>query len=178
MYLLHNRQILLCRTYVVATYGLFEHVRLFTKLDPVHMSSDEAESAEARRKGLYAIIEAEWQSEDFKTFVRSLNQCYLDDWDKGVGKRKCGHPPRQRYVSASNPSIVDSVAPVGLWRNCYDLTWLRKQPEWIVRDLAIINEDYNFTIQWPKTVTVSEQEANELQREMVGPLADGMEESS
>ena len=148
---------------MVATYGLFEHVLIFTKLAPVHMSGDEAESEEARRKGIYVIIEAEWQSEDFKTFVRSLNQRYLEDWDKQVGRRKRGRPPRQRYTSASKPLVVDSVAPVGLWRNCYDLTWLGKQPQWIIRELDIINQDYDFTINWPETTTVSENEATDLQ---------------
>uniref|UniRef100_A0A5K1JYU2 Thiol-transferase Tc52 n=1 Tax=Ganoderma boninense TaxID=34458 RepID=A0A5K1JYU2_9APHY len=166
---------LICRSYVVAIYGLLEHVLMFTKLAPVHMSGDEAESEEARRKGMYVIIEAEWQSKDFKNFVRSLDERYLDDWDKGVGNRKRGRPPRQRYTAVSKPYVVDSVAPVGLWRNCYDLTWLHKQPAWIIRELDIIDEDYNFTINWPNA-TISEQKANELQREMVGALAEGMGE--
>ena len=94
------------RAWVIAIYELDEHYLLFSKLRVVHMSGDEAESEEARRKGVYVIIEAEWQSEDFKIFVRSLDQRYLNDWDKGVGNRKRGRPPRQRNTSPSKPCIV------------------------------------------------------------------------
>ena len=35
---------------------------------------------------------------------------------------------------------------MGLWRNCYDRTWLAGRKEWEIEVLQIIDEDYDFTL--------------------------------
>ena len=116
-------------------------------LSPVHMSGDEAPNARMRRRGIFIIIEAEWQSVAFKTFVRTLDQLYIDQWDAGNGTgKRSGRGPRERIAQPDGKKSKDTAAPCGLWRNCYNPAWLSKQTEWAIYRLGIIDEDYDFTI--------------------------------
>lgn len=68
---------------------------------------------------------------------------YRTDWEKPVHRRAMGgNVPRTRVFRAG--CVEEGTAPIGLWRNCYDAEWLARQPEYIVRELEIIPEDYDF----------------------------------
>ncbi|KAI1783124.1 hypothetical protein LXA43DRAFT_904207, partial [Ganoderma leucocontextum] len=157
-------QLYIWRTWIVAVYGMKEHVQLFLRLKPVHMSGDEAENDEDRLSSVYTIIEAAWQSTALKTFLRQLDAMYVAAWPKRVGDRgRGGKGPRRRKVKANGKGrVVDSVAPVGLWRNCYDDEWVKQQDPWVIRELCIVNDDYDFTIHAARG-TVSAEEANGIQ---------------
>ncbi|KAI1785648.1 hypothetical protein LXA43DRAFT_899290, partial [Ganoderma leucocontextum] len=129
---------------------LQEHVQLFMRLKPVHMSGDEAENDEAARAGIYTIIEAAWQSDALKTFLRSLEATYVKNWKTTVGNRGRGGKAPRRRIAKRDGKVVDSVAPIGLWRNCYDAAWLQCQEVWVVRDLYIVDAEYNFTVDTSK----------------------------
>ncbi|RPD57906.1 hypothetical protein L226DRAFT_474627, partial [Lentinus tigrinus ALCF2SS1-7] len=138
---------------------LEEHYLLFSSLSIVNMSGDEADGPEGRLKSVYVIIEAEWQSEDIKIFFRTLDKRYIEDWMQGLRNRG-GRGPRLR-VEKDDAEVMDSEAPKRLWRNCYSDKWLASKPAWFVRDLEIIDEDYDFRIDFSKG-TVPLQEAKEV----------------
>ncbi|KAI9058752.1 hypothetical protein FKP32DRAFT_1581023, partial [Trametes sanguinea] len=125
---------------------LDEHIELLAKLEPRHMSGDEAKTDMDRLTGVYVIIEAAWQSEQMKTFLRQLDVLYAVEFMKPSGGHlRSGKPPRQRIVRPDSRT-VDSAAPVGLWRNCYDERWLSRQREHFIKGLQIIDEDYDFKL--------------------------------
>ena len=82
------------------------------------MSGDEAENNEAERAGIYTIIEAAWQSDGLKTFLRSLEATYVKNWKTTVGGRGRGGKAPRRRIAKRDGKVVDSVAPIGLWHNC------------------------------------------------------------
>ncbi|KAI1789370.1 hypothetical protein LXA43DRAFT_1062880 [Ganoderma leucocontextum] len=143
MHLLISDKLYVWRIWTVSIYGLSQHVQLFLRLKPVHMSSDEAEDEESDRAGNYTIIKATWQSHPLKTFLHSLDNQYI----KGT----------------SDARVLDSVAPIGLWRNCYNETWVQRQDAWVIRDLCIIDEDYDFSLNFSKGAVPGEV-AVEMQR--------------
>ncbi|KAI0373842.1 hypothetical protein BV20DRAFT_936833, partial [Pilatotrama ljubarskyi] len=129
---------------------LERHAALFTKLKPVHMSSDEAavEGANERQQHprIFYIVEAAWQSMEFKTFVRTLDAMYIEDWKSPTADRlPGGNTPRVR-VARQNARIEETVAPKGLWRNCYDATWLEKLKPHQRKRLNVIDKDYVFSL--------------------------------
>ena len=95
---------------------------------------------------VYQIVEAAWQSREFKTFARDLEVWNIDDWrlDNG-GRLPGGSSPRKR-IALEKPRIVDSKAPVGLWRNCYNPRWLKRLKGPQKQGLHIIDEDFDFTL--------------------------------
>lgn len=123
------------------------------------MSGDEADGPKGRLTSTYIIIEAKWQSDDMKEFLRQLDQRYVDDWVKGLRNRG-GRGPRQR-VARAGAEVMDSDAPKGLWRNCYNDAWLQSKPAWFVADLEIIDADYDFNIDFCRG-TVSLEQAKEV----------------
>ncbi len=40
----------------------------------------------------------------------------------------------------------DGVAPIGLWRNCYDSSWLKSLRPHVRKSLNAIKSDYRFTL--------------------------------
>lgn len=143
---------------------------MFAKLDIVHMSGDEAESVEGRRSGTYIIIEAAWQSEEMKLFLRALDERYFLDW--ADAHKQGGRGPRKR-IAKPDGRVVNSEAPVGLWINCYDPAWLRKQPPWVVRELYIINQPYKFDLQF--TAQTSMEEVENIRSRLMGGVQDTAE---
>ncbi len=81
-----------------------------------------------------------WQSRDYKDFMHGLDKIW-----KMNRRSKGGNLPRKR-IELADPTWVDSEAPPGLWRNCYDDEWLRKQPHQKRIELRIINEEYDFSL--------------------------------
>ncbi|KAI0648748.1 hypothetical protein C8Q79DRAFT_896468, partial [Trametes meyenii] len=127
---------------------LDEHAELLGLLEPRHMSGDESVTARDRLHGVWLIVEAEWQSEEMKDFLRKLDTLYrvyfLKKTTHGEGDGR-GHGPRER-IATSNSRIVDSEAPEGLWRNCYSKAWLDKQRPHFVKDLNVREEQYDFSL--------------------------------
>ncbi|KAI1788737.1 hypothetical protein LXA43DRAFT_628877 [Ganoderma leucocontextum] len=131
----------------VNRHGLLRHAALFDKLEPCHMSGDEAavakEGAGTGSAGqAYHIVEAAWQSREFKICMRDLDVWNIQDF--GVD-RPSGSRPRWR-VALETPRVVNSTAPAGLWRNCYDPHWLKKLDAPRRRLLRIIDQDFDFTL--------------------------------
>ncbi|KAI0366437.1 hypothetical protein BV20DRAFT_952153, partial [Pilatotrama ljubarskyi] len=129
---------------------LKEHKRLFSLLRPIHMSGDETDGAEKTHPPKFRIVEARWQSLALKLFLRTLDALYRECWAKPVGERATsGNPPRIR-LEHKDARVEDSLAPVGLWRNCYDEEWLKSLRPHVRASLNIIQEDYKFTLPAPR----------------------------
>ncbi len=113
------------------------------------MSGDETDGDEKTHPPVWRIRLACWQSVLLRTFLWLLDRYYREDWAKPVHRRAMGgNVPRVR-VPRTGCYDEDSIAPIGLWRNCYDKDWLEAQPAHIVRELEIVAEDYDFGIPDP-----------------------------
>ncbi|KAI0710494.1 hypothetical protein C8Q76DRAFT_623967, partial [Earliella scabrosa] len=119
-----------------------KHQLLFRLLEPVNMSGDEREGPKTAFPHIYRIIVSSWQSQELRNFLWALDTMYRQDFGtRGLG----GNPPRQRVLREGTEE-EDGVAPIGLWRNCYNPAWLKKQPPHIIRELEIVDEDYDFSL--------------------------------
>ncbi|KAI9060537.1 hypothetical protein FKP32DRAFT_1577556, partial [Trametes sanguinea] len=130
---------------------LNQHKRLLSMLRPVHMSGDETDGPTKTHPPTFRIVEARWQSLTLKLFLRALDDLYREMWAKPVGDRATsGNPPRIR-VQRPGGRVEEGIAPIGLWRNCYDRDWLKSLRPHVRESLNIIDEDYNFTLPKPRT---------------------------
>ena len=110
----------------------------------MNMSGDEQDGPEKQYPPIWRIMIARWQSQELRNFFWALDRMYREDWRKEVNG---GNMPRQRVFCGPKESTVeDGVAPIGLWRNCYDPVWLSEQPPHIIRELEIVDEDYDFSL--------------------------------
>lgn len=115
------------------------------------MSGDEAkvendEDDRQKHPRVYFIVDAAWQSGGLKTFVRMLDQWNISDWRQKIGdKLPGGNAPRKR-VELAKPRVVDSLAPPGLWRNCYDERWLESLNPVPRARLNVVDSDYDFLL--------------------------------
>ncbi|KAI0737796.1 hypothetical protein C8Q80DRAFT_1114763, partial [Daedaleopsis nitida] len=125
---------------------LHQHKRLFSILRPIHMSGDETDGPVKEHPPRFRIVEARWQSLELKTFLRAIDALYRDDWAKPVGCRATSDNAPRHRVEHSDARIEDGVAPIGLWRNCYDQAWLRSLRPHVRESLKIINTDYIFSL--------------------------------
>ena len=131
-------------------FELDQHKTLFAKLSPIHMSGDETDGPVKSIPPTFRIVNAEWQSTELKVFMRTLDALYRERWAKPTGDRATpGNPPRFR-VERPDGRTVDGVAPVGLWRNCYNLAWLKSLRPHVRQSLNIIPSDYNFSLPQPQ----------------------------
>ena len=114
------------------------------------MSGDETDGPVKTHPPKFRIIEARWQSLEFKIFLRTLDALYRETWAKPVGNRATsGNPPRERHEHP-DARVEDGVAPIGLWRNCYNAAWLRSLRPHVRESLNIIDSDYDFSLPKPK----------------------------
>ncbi|KAH9831927.1 uncharacterized protein C8Q71DRAFT_714643, partial [Rhodofomes roseus] len=124
---------------------LTRHAVLFKKLRPIHMSGDETDGPVKLHPGAYRIVDARWQSLELKTFLRALDAMYREDWAMPVGARATsGNPPRHR--TEQDARTEEGIAPVGMWRNCYDEGWLNSLKAHVLDSLRVIDEDYDFNL--------------------------------
>lgn len=127
-------------------FGLERHAVLLNKLMPVHVSPDEpAVPGVGMDCRTYHIIEALWQSRPYKTFMRGIDGLRNA---KRAREDKGGNRPRQR-LELREPNTVNSKAPKGLWRNCYDADWLthlKTLTPHLYNALEVIEEDYDFSL--------------------------------
>ena len=133
------------------------HLALFANIEAAHLSGDEAalgNDAKQAQYNLFYIVEAAWQSRDFRTFVRKLDRWYIYHSRPKVGDRqRGGNRPRIREeLPKGKARVVDSIAPRGLWRNCYDSHWLATLKNTDREDLGMIDEDYDFTLPSPPPI--------------------------
>ncbi|KAI0744437.1 hypothetical protein C8Q76DRAFT_573574, partial [Earliella scabrosa] len=132
-------------------HELAKHKALFDTLRGRHMSGDEAvvegvDDDRQKHPRAYHIVEAAWQSEEFKAFVRVLDEWHIEDWRLKVGEKlRGGNSPRVR-IPLAKPRVINSPAPIGLWRNCYSPSWLRSLKDHAREQLHIIDEDYDFSL--------------------------------
>ncbi len=138
------------RVKVIDNHNFINHVELFEMLQPCHMSGDEAVVAEEDDRQLlphvFHIVEAAWQSKEFKVFVRTLDDWNIEDQRQKTGESQSGGNCPRRRIEKADPSVVNSRAPIGLWRNCYDEEWLRSLKPHVRERLNIIPDDYNFSL--------------------------------
>lgn len=138
------------RVYVIFTFKLNQHKRLFSMLRPIHMSGDETDGEEKTHPPTFCIVEARWQSLALKIFFRTLDALYRECWANPIGDRATpGNPPRVR-LERPDARIEDGVAPIGLWRNCYDPAWLKSLRPHVRASLRIVDADYDFVLPKPK----------------------------
>ena len=111
--------------------------------EPDGNSSDEENKS---RRLTYFIVESAWQSQALIEFFRILDKWHIQDLREKVGdKATGGNPPRKR-VPVVGGRVADTPAPQGLWRNCYNATWLANLKPHVRRRLQVIDEDYDFTL--------------------------------
>ncbi|KAI0709156.1 hypothetical protein C8Q76DRAFT_626546, partial [Earliella scabrosa] len=120
---------------------LRRHCLLLSKLEPGHVSPDEPAVPGDPSCRTFFILEAEWQSQEYKAFMRGG----LDKMLKAARKSSGGNQPRER-LERPEPKVVNSRAPRGLWRNCYSQAWLQKLMPHQHHALQIIDEDYDFSL--------------------------------
>ncbi|KAH9847482.1 hypothetical protein C2E23DRAFT_741800 [Lenzites betulinus] len=140
------------RIFVILEFGLDQHKRLFSMLRPIHMSGDETDGTEKTHPPTFRIVEARWQSLALKLFFRALDALYRECWAKPAGERATsGNPPRIR-IERADARTEDSLAPIGLWKNCYDPAWLKSLRPHVRESLKIIDKNYDFKLPAPKSV--------------------------
>ncbi|TFK79870.1 hypothetical protein K466DRAFT_504858, partial [Polyporus arcularius HHB13444] len=140
------------RLFVVVHMGYGRHSVFFGKLAASNMSGDETDGPTVKHPPTYRIIIADWQSVELRAFLWALDAKYVGYWEKPPKKRRTpGNPVRVRDVDTREgvTRTLPGVAPVGLWRNCYNDKWLETLADWEIEILEIINEDYDFTLDPP-----------------------------
>ncbi|KAI0366121.1 hypothetical protein BV20DRAFT_952825 [Pilatotrama ljubarskyi] len=138
---------------VLERRGLTRHYALFDGLKAAHMSGDEPmDDDEKQRLGLdntqpsrrlFVVIEGEWESSEWKRFMRSLDAMNLEDKahaDPG------GNQSRVRIDSSTCRIAKNRPVPKGLWRNCYNQAWLAKQKPHFIDSLNVRDMDYDFSL--------------------------------
>ncbi|KAI0653768.1 hypothetical protein C8Q70DRAFT_927064 [Cubamyces menziesii] len=135
------------RLRVIASTGLERHLLLFDRLTADNMSDDDTDRPAYHLPRTYRIIESRWQSLVLKTFLRGLDALYRQGvWDRSRPRvRFAGASPRVRIPQEGGPE-ADGCPAAGLWRNCYDEGWLRSLDADQRDVLAIIEEDYDFSL--------------------------------
>lgn len=119
---------------------------LFDKLKPAHMSGDETDGEQKVHPPVFRQIDAAYMSKELQALFHRLDDIYRDDWaNPGGGIRATsGNPPRTRLPSRGN--FVNSIAPKGLAKNCYDPTWLKKLKRHQIVNLQVLNKEWDLTI--------------------------------
>ena len=121
---------------------LRRHRRLLKKLEPKHMSGDEPERDEKGIRVLPKVfrkIDAEWQSKELAAFFERLeNQYRIDQADTP------GNSFHTRLPSGGKS--VDTIAPIGLPKNCYNPIWLAKKSKLKRAALNISGVVWDFSV--------------------------------
>ena len=112
------------------------------------MSGDETDGETKEHFPKFRIIPSFWQSLELQTFLWAIDAVYRDLWAAPIGKRAtAGNPPRYRTSGGRNPIMEDiSIAPIGLWRNCYNPDFLASLKPHVRSFLRIIDSDYDFSL--------------------------------
>lgn len=134
---------------MIVHMGYGRHSILLSMMAASNMSGDETDGPEVDHPPVYRIILASWQSIDLRNFLWAIDAKYIGHWEKPANKRRIGgNPPRVRNLR-EECRTVRGVAPVGLWRNCYNEEWLSKLDDYEIENLEIKEQDYDFTLDPP-----------------------------
>ncbi|KAI0323122.1 hypothetical protein GY45DRAFT_1212616, partial [Cubamyces sp. BRFM 1775] len=136
------------REAVLVDNGWDRHLKLFSLLKAEDMSGDETDRDQNGKKihpPSFTVEELRWPSDQYKTFMCKLDESRYDSWKSPTvgGGYRGGNGPRTRRRRGK---FVDTPAPKGLYRNCYDQAWLRKLKQPHLRALHVIDEDYDFSL--------------------------------
>ncbi|KAI0362866.1 hypothetical protein BV20DRAFT_984170 [Pilatotrama ljubarskyi] len=128
--------------------GLYNHLILLHRISVRGMSDDEADVHEGRSVFTYRIIRSAWQSLALRTFLRMIDVLHTETWQRANPRTLRWTSPRIRYESGES-RVEEGRPPIGLWRNCYDATWLAGLTPEQVLELDIVDEDYDFSFTLP-----------------------------
>ena len=110
------------------------------------MSDDETDGDEKKHPAVWRIVEADWMSQELKIFFQTLDDMYRKDWEAPIGKRRTpGNAPRTR-VRRAGGRTKNSVAPIGLHKNCYDAAWLAGLSQPDLNDLHVVEGVWDLSI--------------------------------
>ncbi|KAI0650187.1 hypothetical protein C8Q79DRAFT_899961, partial [Trametes meyenii] len=121
------------------------HYRLFNLLSVSSMSGDESDGTNVSGERTYRIVNARWQSAPLRKFLRTLDALHHEACVAPRPRRGRWTYPIIR-VETSEAQEEDGTPPVGLWRNCYDPTWLESLNADQRYMLQIVDEDYDFVV--------------------------------
>ncbi|KAI0650184.1 hypothetical protein C8Q79DRAFT_901495 [Trametes meyenii] len=143
---------------VLVIFELPKHAMLLRRMGPVHMSDDETDGDEVKHQAKYRIVISEWQSEALRNFLWTLDRLWREHWAKPTHQwRTPGNMPRLRRLRPDSKT-KPGEAPPGLWRNCYDIEWLKTLKPFEREQLDVLDADYDFSIPKPILVALAEAE--------------------
>lgn len=133
-------------------YGIQRHAVLLNKLRPPHVEPDEPAGFRIDDSGkqhrVFNMIRPAWQSDVFWKFMKDLDERKSQADNEAIGaSRKSGALARER-VELAEPKVVNTAAPKGLWKNCYDEAWLAKLTLPSRRTLQVLEENYDFNLEY------------------------------
>jgi hypothetical protein len=108
------------------------------------MSSDESDYG--GREVIYNRIHPAWRSQELQDFLWQLDDVQDKVTKRPVGNRRHG-PQRGQRRPRTNLKINNmSIAPPNLPRNCYRPSWLKGLRTHQLKQLNIVNDNYDFSI--------------------------------
>ena len=123
---------------------LAHHANLLEAIGVQGMSSDESDYG--GREVVYGRILPEWRSQELQDFLWRLDDVQDEVSKRPVGNRRHG-PQRGRRRLRTNLKINKaSTAPPNLPRNCYRPSWLKVLRTYQLRQLNIVDDNYDFSI--------------------------------
>ncbi|KAI0055232.1 hypothetical protein BV25DRAFT_1815909, partial [Artomyces pyxidatus] len=119
---------------------------VMAKLTRQAMSGDETDPETPGPPKGFRSRPIDWRSDALVNFLHTLDDIYRANWRSPVGKRATGgNPPRLRFHTG-NLDPVQGIAPPGLERNFYNPAFIASLRSWQLRDLQIVDKDYDFSI--------------------------------
>ncbi|EIW57906.1 uncharacterized protein TRAVEDRAFT_126313, partial [Trametes versicolor FP-101664 SS1] len=126
--------------------NLNQHAALLKQLKPRNMSGDETDGPSKTHLPTWSIVISDWQSLPLRTMLWRIDEMGIEDWLHPKGTRATqGNPPRLRILRDGGKT-EDGNAPSGLHRNCYNPAWLDTLCPHQLRNLQMIDTDYDFSI--------------------------------
>ncbi len=146
-YTAYLSQLYQSRLFVCIHFKYTRHQALLSMMAASNMSGDETDGEQVEHPPVYRIIIAAWQSHELRTLLWSLDAKYIDHWKSPPYQRRTsGNPVRVRRLHQTCRT-VSGIAPIGLWRNCYNSEWLETLDEWEIELLEINEEEYDFALE-------------------------------
>ncbi|KAG1863103.1 hypothetical protein F4604DRAFT_1587163 [Suillus subluteus] len=118
------------------------HLSLLNSLSRSAMSGDEMDSMGPPK--VFRIINQEWQSKEFHTFMQTLDSIYRVEWANPHGR--CCVPGNAPQTQVVRGKCKAGHAPKGLPCNCYDADWYESLWPFQQRQVQWLEEDYDFAI--------------------------------
>lgn len=102
----------------------------------------------------FRIFRPKWASQELCNYWWSLDAEYRLHYGKPTHERATrGNPPRDRELPEG--SVEAGITPIGLWRNCYNKAWLDSLEPYLLWELEIVEEDFDFNLEPPPPQAVS-----------------------